>query len=57
MLQAFKQFHALIERKTDEKLKYAITGNGGEYCGPFDEYSLQEKWFTTTIIYCREQNP
>ncbi|KAL0551899.1 hypothetical protein IC582_010991 [Cucumis melo] len=36
--QVFKQFHASVERETDEKLKCIRTDNGGEYCGPFDEY-------------------
>ena len=38
VLQAFKQFHAFVERETSEKLKCVRTDNGGEYCGPFDEY-------------------
>ncbi|KAA0040427.1 Retrovirus-related Pol polyprotein from transposon TNT 1-94 [Cucumis melo var. makuwa] len=36
--QVFKQFHASVERETGEKLKCIRTDNGGEYCGPFDEY-------------------
>ena len=38
MLGVFKQFQALIERETGKKLKCICTDNGGEYCGPFDEY-------------------
>ena len=37
VLQAFKQFHAFVERETSEKLKCVRTDNGGEYCGPFDD--------------------
>ena len=38
VLQAFKQFHAFVERETSEKFKCVRTNNGGQYCGPFDEY-------------------
>ena len=38
VLDVFKQFQASIERKTEKKLKYIRTDNGGEYYGPFDEY-------------------
>ena len=34
----FKQFQASVERETGKKLKCVCTDNGGEYCGPFDEY-------------------
>ena len=34
----FKQFQALVERETGKKVKCIRTNNGGEYCGPFDEY-------------------
>ena len=38
MLGVFKQFQASVERETGKKLKCICTDNGGEYCGPFDEY-------------------
>ncbi|KAJ0085246.1 hypothetical protein Patl1_07551 [Pistacia atlantica] len=38
----FKQFHALIERKTGKKLKCIKTDNGGEYLDPFEEYCRQQ---------------
>jgi len=38
VLGVFKEFHALVERQTGKKLKCIRTDNGGEYCGPFDEY-------------------
>ena len=38
VLEVFKQFHALVERQSSEKLKCILTNNGGEYSGPFDEY-------------------
>ena len=38
VLQAFKQIHVFVERETGEKLMCIRTYNGGEYCGPFDEY-------------------
>ena len=38
VLSVFKQFQASVERETEKKLKYIRTDNGGEYCGPFDEY-------------------
>ena len=41
VLDVFKQFHALIERQSGEKLKCIRTDNGGEYSGPFDEYCRQ----------------
>ena len=41
MLDVFKQFHALVERQSGEKLKCIWTDNGGEYSGPFDEYCRQ----------------
>ena len=41
MLDVFKQFHALVERQSGEKLKCIRTDNGGEYSGPFDEYCRQ----------------
>ena len=41
VLDVFKQFHALVERQSGEKLKCIRTDNGGEYSGPFDEYCRQ----------------
>ncbi|RVW79299.1 Retrovirus-related Pol polyprotein from transposon TNT 1-94 [Vitis vinifera] len=41
VLDVFKQFHALVERQSGEKLKCIRTDNGGEYFGPFDEYCRQ----------------
>ncbi|RVW61571.1 Retrovirus-related Pol polyprotein from transposon TNT 1-94 [Vitis vinifera] len=41
VLKVFKQFHALVERQSGEKLKCIQTDNGGEYYGPFDEYCRQ----------------
>ena len=38
VLGVFKQFQASVERETGNKLKCIRTDNGGEYCGPFDEY-------------------
>ncbi|WMV41773.1 hypothetical protein MTR67_035158 [Solanum verrucosum] len=38
VLGVFKQFQASVERETGKKLKCIRTNNGGEYCGPFDEY-------------------
>ena len=38
VLDVFKQFQALSERKTGKKLKCIHTDNGGEYIGPFDNY-------------------
>ena len=38
MLGVVKQFQASFERETGKKLKCIRTDNGGEYCGPFDEY-------------------
>ena len=38
MLGVFKQFQASVDRETGKKLKCIRTDNGGEYCGPFDEY-------------------
>jgi len=42
VLGAFKQFQASIERETGNKFKCLQTNNGGEYCGPFDEYCRQQ---------------
>ena len=41
VLEVYKQFHALVERKSGEKLKYIRTDNGGEYSSPLDEYCRQ----------------
>ena len=38
VLQAFKEFHAFVERSTGRKLKCLRTDNGGEYIGQFDAY-------------------
>ena len=38
MLGVIKQFQASFERETRKKVKCIRTDNGGEYCGPFDEY-------------------
>ncbi|GJU87980.1 putative RNA-directed DNA polymerase [Tanacetum coccineum] len=38
VLDVFKQFHALVERRTMKKLKCIRTDNGAEYIGPFDAY-------------------
>ena len=38
VLEKFKEFQVLVERQTGKKLKCIRTDNGGEYCGPFDEY-------------------
>lgn len=42
VLGVFKQFQASVERETGKKLKCIRTDNGGEYCGPFDEYCKQQ---------------
>jgi len=42
VLGVFKQFQASVERETGKKLKCVRTDNGGEYCGPFDEYCRQQ---------------
>lgn len=41
MLEKFKELHALVERKTGEKLKCVRLDNGEEYCGPFKSYCKQ----------------
>ena len=38
VLGVFKQFQASAEGETGKKVKCIHTDNGGEYCGPFDEY-------------------
>ena len=38
VLDVFKQFQASVEGQTGKKLKCIRTDNGGEYCGPFDDY-------------------
>ena len=38
VLEKFKEFHALVERKTSEKLKCVHSDNGGEYYGPIEAY-------------------
>jgi hypothetical protein len=38
VLDVFKEFHAMVERKTGRKLKYVRSDNGGEYRGPFERY-------------------
>ncbi|KAJ0804413.1 putative RNA-directed DNA polymerase [Helianthus annuus] len=42
VLDVFKQFHALVERQTEKKLKCIRTDNGGEYIGPFDAYCREK---------------
>jgi len=42
VLEKFKEFHIMVERKSCKKLKFIQSDNGGEYYGPFD-------------IYCRQQ--
>jgi len=42
VLGVFKQFQASVERETRKKLKYVRIDNDGEYCGPFDEYGMQQ---------------
>ena len=37
-LEAFKEFHAKVERETGRKLKCVRSDNGGEYRGPFERY-------------------
>ena len=37
-LEAFKEFHAKVERETDRKLKCVRLDNGDEYQGPFKRY-------------------
>jgi len=41
VLEKFKEFHVLVERKLSKNLKRIYTDNGGEYCGPFDVYYKQ----------------
>lgn len=38
VLDAFKEFHAMVERETGRKLKCIRSDNGGEYRGPFERY-------------------
>ena len=38
VLDAFKEFHALVERETGRKIKCVRSDNGGEYRGPFEVY-------------------
>jgi len=38
VLDAFKEFHAKVERETGRKLKCIRSDNGGEYRGPFERY-------------------
>ena len=38
VLDAFKEFHAKVERETGKKLKCIRLDNGGEYRGPFERY-------------------
>ena len=35
VLEKFKEFHVLVKRQSDKKLKCICTDNGGEYYGPF----------------------
>ncbi|KAL2325516.1 hypothetical protein Fmac_024574 [Flemingia macrophylla] len=41
VLEKFKEFHALVERQSGNKLKRIHTDNGGEYYGLFDAYCRQ----------------
>ena len=41
VLDKFKEFHALVERQSEKKLKCIHSNNGGEYRGPFDAYCKQ----------------
>lgn len=38
VLEKFKSFHAMVERKTNRKLKCIRVDNGGEYTGDFKRY-------------------
>lgn len=38
VFDAFKEFHAKVEREIGMKLKCVRSDNGGEYRGPFEEY-------------------
>ena len=38
VLDAFKEFHAKVERETGRKLKCIISNNDDEYRGPFERY-------------------
>jgi len=38
VLEAFKEFHMMVERETGQKLKCIQADNGGEYRGPFEAY-------------------
>ena len=38
VLDAFKEFHALMECKIGRKIKNIRSNNGGEYRGPFEAY-------------------
>ncbi|KAE8660874.1 hypothetical protein F3Y22_tig00116946pilonHSYRG00054 [Hibiscus syriacus] len=38
VLDTFKEFHALVERETGQKIKCVRSDNGGEYRGPFKAY-------------------
>jgi hypothetical protein len=40
-LEAFKEFHAKVERETGRKLKCVRSKNDGEYRGPFKRYCRQ----------------
>ena len=38
VLEAFKEFQAIVERETGQKLKCVRADNGGDDCGPFESY-------------------
>jgi hypothetical protein len=38
VFDAFKEFHAKVERETGKKLKWIKSYNGGEYRTPFERY-------------------
>ena len=50
VIGVFKQFQASVERETGKKLKCIRTNNGGEYCGPFDEYCKHQGLDTRRLL-------
>jgi len=42
ILETIKEFHILVERQSDNKLKCIHTNNGSEYCGSFNFYCKQQ---------------
>ncbi|CAL5393971.1 unnamed protein product [Camellia sinensis] len=53
VFQHFQTFHAMVERKTEKKLKCLRTDNGGEYTSKeFKAYSIPEEvWSGREIFY------